>query len=180
MEASISEMEDHYQIKIPKDLVSREELEEFIRSLRAESVEPSADDIEKYINTKMSILIVDDQQSIRKIISSILRDLKFTNLDQASDGAKALAKLRSRHYDLIISDWNMPVVTGIEFLKEVRQDPNLSKIPFFMVTAESDKEKVLEALRSGATNYLVKPFTAQQLCTKLKQIFGKELRYELK
>lgn len=117
------------------------------------------------------ILSVDDFSTMRRIVKNILRQLGYTNVDEAQNGADALEKLKARKYDLVISDWNMPVKTGIQLLKDVRADPELKATPFLMVTAEAEKEQVVEAVKSGVNSYVLKPFTANILEQKLKDIF---------
>ncbi|MEQ9538087.1 MAG: response regulator [Deltaproteobacteria bacterium] len=114
------------------------------------------------------ILSVDDFSTMRRIVKNILRQLGYTNVDEAENGDAALQALRAKKYDLVISDWNMPVKTGIELLKEVRADPDLSEMPFLMVTAEAERHQVVEA---GVNNYVLKPFTAKILSDKLSGIF---------
>jgi two-component system, chemotaxis family, chemotaxis protein CheY len=118
------------------------------------------------------ILSVDDFSTMRRIVKNILKQLGYTNVDEAENGAAALDALRENDYGLVISDWNMPVKTGIELLKEVRADPNLKEVPFLMVTAEAEKDNVVEAMSAGVNNYIIKPFTAQILEEKLSGIFA--------
>ncbi|MEO1334804.1 MAG: chemotaxis response regulator CheY [Myxococcota bacterium] len=117
------------------------------------------------------ILSVDDFSTMRRIIKNILRQLGYANVDEAPNGAEALSAMKGKAYDLVISDWNMPVKTGIELLKDVRADPELSHIPFLMVTAEAEKEQVVEAVQAGVNSYILKPFTAKVLEEKLHQMF---------
>ncbi|MEQ8278939.1 MAG: response regulator [Deltaproteobacteria bacterium] len=117
------------------------------------------------------ILSVDDFSTMRRIVKNILRQLGYTNVDEAENGDAALQALRAKKYDLVISDWNMPVKTGIELLKEVRADPDLSEMPFLMVTAEAERHQVVEAVEAGVNNYVLKPFTAKILSDKLSGIF---------
>lgn len=124
------------------------------------------------VDRSMSILVVDDYQTMRKITGNILRQLEFSEIDEAADGAEALQKLRHKPYHLIISDWNMQPMTGLQLLKAVRADTNLRKIPFIMVTAESKKENVIAAKEAGVSNYVVKPFTADILKQKLTSVLG--------
>ena len=119
----------------------------------------------------MRILSVDDFSTMRRIVKNILKQLGYTNVDEAENGATAIDAMREKKYDLIISDWNMPVKTGIEFLKEVRADPELKDTPFLMVTAEAEKDNVVEAMQAGVSNYVLKPFTAKILEEKLAGIF---------
>ena len=124
-------------------------------------------------DTKMKILVVDDFSTMRRIIRNILKQIGFENIDEAEDGKQAFGKLKSEHFDFVFSDWNMPNMTGIELLQAVRSDPEISALPILMVTAETEKEKVLEAVQSGVNNYIVKPFTADILMEKINKIFSK-------
>ena len=124
------------------------------------------------VDKAMSILIVDDYKTMLRIIRNLLKQLGFNNVDEASDGAEALNKLRSKTYDLIISDWNMEPMTGYELLKEVRSDDILKKTPFIMVTAESKTDNVIAAKKAGVNNYIVKPFNAATLKQKLSSVLG--------
>ncbi len=117
------------------------------------------------------ILSVDDFSTMRRIVKNILRQLGYSNVDEAPNGADALMAMKGKKYDLVISDWNMPVKTGIELLKDVRADPKLKETPFLMVTAEAEKQQVVEAVQAGVSSYILKPFTAKVLEEKLKQIF---------
>jgi two-component system chemotaxis response regulator CheY len=123
------------------------------------------------VDTAMSILVVDDYKTMIRIIRNLLKQLGFDDVDEAADGTEALAKLKSRKYGLVISDWNMEPMTGYELLKEVRQDPSLMKTPFIMVTAESKTENVIAAKKAGVNNYIVKPFNAQTLHSKIEAVF---------
>jgi two-component system chemotaxis response regulator CheY len=107
-----------------------------------------------------------------RIIRNLLRQLGFENIDDAGDGSAALEKMRARHYGLVISDWNMEPMTGYDLLKEVRGDPQLAQTPFIMVTAESKTENVIAAKKAGVSNYIVKPFNAQTLKTKIEAVFS--------
>ena len=120
----------------------------------------------------MPILVVDDYNTMIRIIRNLLKQLGFENIDDANDGSAALSKLRDKRYGLVISDWNMEPMTGYELLKEVRADPALNKTPFIMVTAESKTENVLAAKKAGVNNYIVKPFNAQTLKTKIEAVFA--------
>lgn len=124
------------------------------------------------VDKAMSILIVDDYKTMLRIIRNLLKQLGFNNVDDASDGAEALNKLRSKSYKLIISDWNMEPMTGYELLKEVRSDDILKKTPFIMVTAESKTDNVIAAKKAGVNNYIVKPFNAATLKQKLASVLG--------
>ena len=119
----------------------------------------------------MKILIVDDFSTMRRIIKNLLRDLGFTNTAEADDGNSALPLLRSGGFDFLVTDWNMPGMSGIDLLKEVRADEKLRTLPVLMVTAEAKREQIVEAAQAGVNGYVVKPFTAQTLKEKLDKIF---------
>jgi len=119
------------------------------------------------------ILIIDDFSTMRRIVKNILKQLGYSELEEAEDGVQALAKLRERAFNLIVSDWNMPNMTGLELLKEVRNDAALKDTPFLMVTAESEKENIMAAIGAGVSNYIVKPFTAEILKEKMDKVFEK-------
>ncbi len=120
----------------------------------------------------MSILIVDDYKTMLRIIRNLLNEIGFKNIDETSDGITALESLRSKKYDLVISDWNMEPMTGLDLLKEVRSDDSLKSTPFIMVTAEAKTENVVAAKKAGVNNYIVKPFNAATLKSKLVGVFG--------
>src|ERR1700761_4049718 len=124
------------------------------------------------VDKSMNVLIVDDYKTMLRIIRNLLNQLGFDNVDEATDGAMALGKLRQGSYGLIISDWNMEPMTGLQLLKEVRADVKLKHIPFVMVTAESKTDNVVAAKAAGVTNYIVKPFNADTLKQKLVAVFG--------
>ncbi|MCC6025695.1 MAG: chemotaxis response regulator CheY [Caldimicrobium sp.] len=124
------------------------------------------------IDPNIKILIVDDFSTMRKIIRNILTQLGFKNILEADDGTTALEILKKEKVDLIISDWNMPKMSGLELLKAVRSDENLKDIPFVMVTAEAQKENILEAIKYKVNQYIVKPFTPETLKEKLEKVFG--------
>ncbi len=126
------------------------------------------------VDYAMPVLVVDDYNTMVRIIRNLLRQLGFETIDEASDGTSALIKMRQRRYGLVISDWNMQPMTGYELLREVRCDPTLSDTPFIMVTAESKTENVIAAKKAGVSNYIVKPFNAQTLRTKIEAIFPDE------
>ena len=126
------------------------------------------------VDLAMPILIVDDYNTMVRIIRNLLRQLGFEDIDDAPDGAAALSKLRTKKYGLVISDWNMEPMTGFDLLKEVRADPSLGKTPFIMVTAESKTENVIAAKKAGVDNYIVKPFNAQTLQHKIAAVFPDE------
>ncbi|MDD2684764.1 MAG: chemotaxis response regulator CheY [Gallionella sp.] len=120
-------------------------------------------------NTKF--LVVDDFSTMRRIVRNLLKELGFTNVQEAEDGVDALNKLRADKFDFVVSDWNMPNMTGIELLRAIRTDASLKHLPVLMVTAEAKKENIIEAAQAGASGYVVKPFTAATLDEKLKKIF---------
>jgi two-component system chemotaxis response regulator CheY len=124
------------------------------------------------VDLSMPILVVDDYNTMIRIIRNLLKQLGFENIDDASDGASALSKMRGRRYGLVISDWNMEPMTGYDLLKEIRGDPNLARTPFIMVTAESKTDNVIAAKKAGVNNYIVKPFNAQTLKTKIETVFA--------
>jgi two-component system chemotaxis response regulator CheY len=124
------------------------------------------------VNKAMPILIVDDYKTMLRIIRNLLRQLEFQNIDEASDGGAALQRLFQKEYELIISDWNMEPMTGLQLLREVRRNDRLKHIPFIMVTAESKTENVIAAKQAGVSNYIVKPFNAETLKTKLQSVLG--------
>ena len=119
----------------------------------------------------MKILIVDDFSTMRRIIKSLLRDLGFTNTQEADDGLTALPMLQSGNFDFLVSDWNMPGMTGIDLLKAVRADPKLANLPVLMVTAETKREQIVLAAEAGVNGYVIKPFTAGTLEEKINKIF---------
>jgi two-component system chemotaxis response regulator CheY len=125
-------------------------------------------------NLKIKVLVVDDFPTMRRIVKNLLKQLGFENIDEAEDGSQALAKLKTGGYGLVVSDWNMPVMEGIDLLKHVREDETLKAIPFLMVTAEAEKDKVITAIKAGVDNYVVKPFTAEVLKEKLEKIADKK------
>ena len=124
------------------------------------------------VDLNMNVLIVDDYQTMLRILRNLLRQLNFKNIDEASDGSEALKKLRAKSFGLIISDWNMEPMTGIQLLREVRADEKLKHIPFVMITAESKSENVIAAKEAGVSNYIVKPFNAETLKVKLISVLG--------
>ncbi|HEU0072118.1 MAG TPA: response regulator [Alphaproteobacteria bacterium] len=126
------------------------------------------------VNRNIRILIVDDYATMLRILRNLLKQLDFGNVDDATDGEAALLKLQQSggNYDLIISDWNMAPMTGIDFLKKVRADDKLKHIPFIMVTAESKAENVVAAKQAGVSNYIVKPFNAETLKMKMSSVLG--------
>lgn len=122
-------------------------------------------------DTNLKFLVVDDFSTMRRIVRNLLKELGFANVDEAEDGVAALAKLRSSSFDFVVSDWNMPNMTGLDLLKEIRSDANLKHLPVLMVTAEAKKENIVSAAQAGASGYVVKPFTAATLEEKLNKIF---------
>lgn len=120
---------------------------------------------------KMQVLIVDDFSTMRRIVKNILRQLGFVNIAEADDGVTAWEYLQKHKIDFVVSDWNMPQMTGIELLRKVRADPKLGNMPFLMVTAEAQQENILEAAQAKVSNYIVKPFTADTLKKKIDKIF---------
>jgi two-component system chemotaxis response regulator CheY len=121
----------------------------------------------------MKFLVVDDFSTMRRIVRNLLKELGFANVDEAEDGVAALQKLRGGGFQFVVSDWNMPNMTGIELLREIRADATLKSLPVLMVTAEAKKENIIEAAQAGASGYVVKPFTAATLEEKLNKIFEK-------
>jgi two-component system chemotaxis response regulator CheY len=124
------------------------------------------------IDTTIKVLVVDDFATMRRIVKGVLRQLGFSNIIEAEDGNAALNELKKEKIGLIVSDWNMPNMTGLDLLKAVRGDGNLKSIPFIMVTAEGQKENVIEAVKAGVTNYVVKPFTPETFGEKLQKVFA--------
>ncbi len=122
---------------------------------------------------KTKFLVVDDFSTMRRIVRNLLKELGYSNVDEAEDGAMALSKLKSEQFDFVISDWNMPVMNGLDMLKSIRADAALAKLPVLMVTAEAKKENIIAAAQAGANGYVVKPFTAATLDEKLAKIFEK-------
>jgi two-component system, chemotaxis family, chemotaxis protein CheY len=127
--------------------------------------------VEMAVDLSMAVLVVDDYSTMIRIIRNLLKQLGFENIDDASDGSAALNKMRGKKYGLVISDWNMEPMTGYDLLKEVRADPNLATTPFIMITAESKTENVIAAKKAGVNNYIVKPFNAATLKTKIEAVF---------
>ena len=125
------------------------------------------------MDLNMKVLVVDDFATMRRIVKNVLKQLGFSDILEADDGATALDVIKENKIDLIVSDWNMPKMTGLDLLKTVRENESTKEIPFLMVTAEAQKENVLQAVQAGVSNYIVKPFTADGVKEKLTQIFGK-------
>ena len=123
------------------------------------------------MNKNMKILVVDDFSTMRRIIKNLLKDLGFTNIQEADDGSTALPMLQQSEFDFVVTDWNMPGMQGIDLLKAIRADDNLKHLPVLMVTAEAKKEQIIAAAQAGVNGYVVKPFTAATLKEKLEKIF---------
>jgi len=122
---------------------------------------------------KMRILVVDDFATMRRINKNILKQLGFENVDEAEDGNDAFAKLQKGGYGFVVSDWNMPNLDGLGLLKKIRTDPALKDLPVMLVTAEAEKDMVVEAIQAGVNNYVVKPFTAETFKAKMDKVFEK-------
>jgi two-component system chemotaxis response regulator CheY len=129
--------------------------------------------VEVALDKNMKILIVDDFSTMRRIIKNLLRDLGFSNTHEADDGQTALPMLRNGDFQFLVTDWNMPGMTGIDLLKAVRADEKLSALPVLMVTAEAKRDQIIEAAQAGVNGYVVKPFTAQALKEKIEKIFDR-------
>jgi two-component system chemotaxis response regulator CheY len=121
----------------------------------------------------LKFLVVDDFSTMRRIVRNLLKELGYTNVDEAEDGVAALQKLKGSNFQFVVTDWNMPNMTGIELLRAIRADMALKTLPVLMITAEAKKENIIEAAQSGASGYIVKPFTAATLDEKLGKIFEK-------
>jgi two-component system chemotaxis response regulator CheY len=124
------------------------------------------------VDKSMNVLIVDDYKTMLRIIRNLLKQIDFNNVEEATDGAEALSKLRAGNFGLVISDWNMAPMTGLELLQEVRQDSRLKGLPFIMITAESKTENVVAAKQAGVSNYIVKPFNAETLRDKIEKVLA--------
>lgn len=124
------------------------------------------------IDTSLKVLVVDDMSTMRRIVKNVLKQIGFSDLTEAENGQDALTKLKGGGFGLVVSDWNMPVMLGIDLLRALRADPELKNLPFLMVTAEAQKENIIEAVQAGVSNYVVKPFTAEALQGKLEKIFA--------
>ena len=122
---------------------------------------------------KMKFLVVDDFSTMRRIVRNLLKELGFTNVDEAEDGAVALQKLNTGQFDFVVTDWNMPNMDGLTLLQTIRQTPHLKHLPVLMITAEAKKENIIAAAQAGASGYIVKPFTAATLNEKMTKIFEK-------
>ncbi len=124
------------------------------------------------MDLNMDVLIVDDFATMRRILKNILRQIGFTNIYEADHGKSALTMLKKQKFDLILCDWNMPEMSGLELLNKVRSDNEIKDIPFVMITAEARKDNIIEAVQAGVSNYVVKPFTAETISGKLEKVFG--------
>lgn len=124
------------------------------------------------MDLKINVLIVDDFATMRRILKNILRQIGFSNIAEAGDGKSALRELKKDKFDLILCDWNMPEMSGLELLTTIRSDDELKNIHFIMVTAEAQKDNIIEAVKAGVSNYIVKPFTAETMAEKLKKVIG--------
>ncbi|MBC9071331.1 chemotaxis response regulator CheY [Thauera sp. CAU 1555] len=122
---------------------------------------------------KMKFLVVDDFSTMRRIVRNLLKELGYTNVDEAEDGAVALQKLNSAQFDFVVTDWNMPNMDGLTLLQTIRQTPHLKHLPVLMITAEAKKENIIAAAQAGASGYIVKPFTSATMAEKLEKIFEK-------
>ena len=122
---------------------------------------------------KLKFLVVDDFSTMRRIVRNLLKELGYTNVDEAEDGAIALQKLNSGSFDFVVTDWNMPNMDGLTLLQTIRRTPQLKHLPVLMITAEAKKENIIAAAQAGASGYIVKPFTAATLSEKLEKIFEK-------
>lgn len=127
--------------------------------------------MENILNTDLKVLVVDDFSTMRRIIKNLLRDLGFTNVQEADDGATALPMLQNGDFEFVVTDWNMPGMQGIDLLRAIRADDRLKHIPVLMVTAEAKKEQIVAAAQAGVNGYIVKPFTAATLKEKLEKVF---------
>lgn len=125
------------------------------------------------LDKNMKVLVVDDFSTMRRIVKNLLRDLGFTNIQEADDGSTALPMLQGGDFDFVVTDWNMPGMQGIDLLKAIRADASLSHIPVLLITAEAKKEQIVMAAQAGVNGYIVKPFTAATLKTKLDKIFAR-------
>jgi len=124
------------------------------------------------VDKNMNVLIVDDYKTMLRIIRNLLNQIDFNNVEEAADGGEALAKLKAGNFGLVISDWNMVPMSGLELLQEVRQDARLKTLPFIMITAESKTENVVAAKQAGVSNYIVKPFNAETLREKIEKVLA--------
>lgn len=122
-------------------------------------------------NKDMNILVVDDFNTMRRIVKNILKQLGFDKVSEAENGQRALEVLKKDRFDFVVTDWNMPVMTGLDLLKAIKADEQLKHIPVMMVTAEAQQQNIVEAVKAGASNYIVKPFTAEVMEEKINRIF---------
>jgi two-component system chemotaxis response regulator CheY len=129
------------------------------------------------LDPSMPVLVVDDYSTMVRIIRNLLRQLGFADVDDARDGVSALEKMHARRYGLVISDWNMEPMSGFDLLRQVRSDPGLGDVPFIMVTADSKTENVIAAKKAGVNNYIVKPFNAQTLKSKIEAVFAEKAEH---
>lgn len=123
------------------------------------------------MDLNMKVLIVDDFATMRRILRNILKQVGFSRISEADDGKNALKELKKEKFDLVLCDWNMPEMSGLELLKTIRADTDLKATPFVMVTAEAQKDNIVEAVKAGVNNYVVKPFTAETISEKLAKVF---------
>jgi len=130
--------------------------------------------MDKIVDCRMKVLVVDDFATMRKIVRNILKQIGFENIIEAEDGSVALRMIKNEPVGLVVTDWNMPNMSGLILLQEIRQNPDTAKLPVLMVTAEGLKENVMEAVKAGVNNYVVKPFTAEVLQEKIENIFKKQ------
>jgi len=124
------------------------------------------------MDLNIKVLVVDDFATMRRIVTNVLRQIGFTNIFEADDGTTALKMINKEKYGLVLCDWNMPEMSGLELLKIVRADESLKGLPFVMVTAEAEKQNIIDAVQAGVSNYVVKPFTAATVIQKLEKVFG--------
>ena len=125
------------------------------------------------LDFSIKVLVVDDMSTMRRIVKNVLKQIGYSNIEEAENGEEGLKKLKAGGFGLVVSDWNMPVMMGIDMLRAIRADPELKSVPVLMVTAEAQKENIIEAVQAGVSNYIVKPFTADAVKDKLTQIFNK-------
>ena len=130
--------------------------------------------MDKIIDFRMKVLVVDDFATMRKIVRNILKQIGFEDITEAEDGSVALRMIKSESVGLVVTDWNMPNMSGLDLLREIRQNPQTAHLPVLMVTAEGLKENVMDAVKAGVNNYVVKPFTAEVLQEKIEHIFKKQ------
>lgn len=126
------------------------------------------------LDLTLKVLVVDDMSTMRRIVKNVLKQLGYTDIEEAENGEEGLKKLKKGGFGLVVSDWNMPVMMGIDMLRAIRADPELKHLPVLMVTAEAQKENIIEAVQAGVSNYVVKPFTPEALKEKLEKIFAKK------